>query len=105
MELLNGNSETCGLFAPNVQPGFLFGSRPAEIDVCSQSLRIAIEVDGYFHFTDSDRYRRDRRKDFVMQQRGYLVLRFLAEDIVPEMESVLETVLAAVRMHRCQRVT
>ena len=35
-------------------------------------------------------YRRDRRKDQLLQENGYLVLRFLAEDLAKELDSVLD---------------
>lgn len=40
-------------------------------------------------------YRRDRRKDMLLQQNGYLVLRFLAEDVGKELDSVLDGILRA----------
>jgi len=30
---------------------------------------------------DAEAYRRDRRKDALLQENGYIVLRFLAEDV------------------------
>ena len=41
------------------------------------------------HVADTDAYRRDRRKDRVLQENGYLVLRFLAEDVGKELNAVL----------------
>jgi very-short-patch-repair endonuclease len=40
-------------------------------------------------------YRRDRRKDQLLQETGYFVLRFLAEDVGKELEMVLDTILRA----------
>ena len=40
-------------------------------------------------------YRRDRRKDQVLQENGYLVLRFLAEDVGRELDAVLDAILRA----------
>ena len=59
-----------------------------------------IEVDGWFHFQDPEAYRRDRRKDWELRRCGYLVLRFLAEDIVPKLEDVLDAILTAVAWRR-----
>jgi len=42
---------------------------------------LAVELDGAQHLADRDAYRRDRRKDQVLQENGYFVLRFLAEDV------------------------
>lgn len=99
-ELLQQHPQTAGLFQLAVKPGFAFGGRRAELDLACQPLHIAIEVDGYFHFLSMDNYRRDRRKDFLLQQHGYFVLRFLAEDIVAKPDCVLETVLKAVALKR-----
>ena len=38
-------------------------------------------------------YRRDRRKDLLPQENGYVVLRFLAEDVGKELDLVLDTIL------------
>ena len=35
-------------------------------------------------------YRRDRRKDQLLQENGYFVLRFLAEDVGKELDAVLD---------------
>ena len=40
-------------------------------------------------------YRRDRRKDALLQEHGYLVLRFLAEDLGTRLDAVLDGVLRA----------
>jgi very-short-patch-repair endonuclease len=63
-------------------------------------LRLAVELDGFFHFLGPDGYRRDRRKDWELQRHGYLVLRFLAEDVVARLEEILDTILAAVELRR-----
>lgn len=90
--------ETTGLFALNAPlPGDVrFGPRPAEVDLLALDPRVAVEVDGYHHFTDAERYRRDRRKDVLLQEQGFLVLRFLAEDVVPRLETILDAVRTAV---------
>ncbi len=57
--------------------------------------KIAVEVDGGYYHLNPEQYRRDRRRDWLYQRHGYLVLRFLAEDVVVELESVLNTILEA----------
>lgn len=47
------------------------------------------------HLADPVAYRRDRRKDLLLQENGYLVLRFLAEDVGKELEMVLDAILRA----------
>src|SRR5262249_51665517 len=54
--------------------------------------RGGIELDGAQHLQDPDAYRRDRRKDQLLQENGYFVLRFLAEDVGKCLDMVLDTV-------------
>ena len=49
-----------------------------EVDLLSRELRVAVELDGPQHLADAVAYRRDRRKDRLLQAQGYLVLRFLS---------------------------
>jgi hypothetical protein len=94
-KFLESIPETAGRFQLNASLDFSFGPRPAEVDLLCREPRIALEVDGYFHFIDSDAYRRDRAKDWELQRRGYLVLRFLAEDIIPRLELVRDRLVEA----------
>ena len=52
-----------------------------EVDLLCAPSGLAIELDGSQHLGNPDAYRRDRRKDALLQEQGYLVLRFLAEDV------------------------
>ena len=52
-----------------------------EVDLLCADARLAVELDGSQHLDSADAYRRDRRKDMLLQQHGYFVLRFLAEDV------------------------
>jgi hypothetical protein len=99
---LQSNPNTKDLFSLNADGGFWFGSRRAEIDLLCASLRIAIEVDGYFHFQDNNAYRRDRAKDFLMQTEGLLVLRCLAEDVAERLDFVLADIFKAVKLRQKQ---
>jgi hypothetical protein len=90
--------ETAGRFELNAQLDFRFGSRAAEIDLLCRSSRLALELDGYFHFLSSDRYRRDRAKDWELQRRNYVVLRFLAEDVLPQLEMIRDRILEALSL-------
>ena len=42
---------------------------------------------------DPEAYRRDRRKDLMLQEHGYCVIRFLAEDVGKYLDHVLDTIL------------
>lgn len=99
-QLLESLPETRGLFALNVRMGFRFGPGAAELDLFSDSLGLCIEVDGPHHFVDADAYRRDRRKDALVQRHGLWMIRVLAEDVVHRLEDVRDHVVTAVRA-RC----
>jgi superfamily II DNA or RNA helicase/very-short-patch-repair endonuclease len=88
-------TETVGQFRLNAELPIPFdGFGRMEVDfVCAES-RVAIELDGAQHLTDAETYRRDRRKDALLQHHGYFVLRFLAEDVGKRLDQVLDTILA-----------
>jgi hypothetical protein len=50
---------------------------------------------GRQHLGDPEAYRRDRRKDALLQENGYLALRFLAEDVGKCLDQVLDAILRA----------
>ena len=86
--------ETTGRFQLNVRISIPFdGQSQMEVDFVNASLRIVIELDGAQHLSDAEAYRRDRRKDRLLQQSGYLVLRFLAEDLGKDLDGVLNSIL------------
>ena len=66
-----------------------------EIDLLCAEARLAVEIDGAQHLANANAYRRDRRKDALLQQNGYMVLRFLAEDIAKHLDDVLDSILRA----------
>lgn len=101
-ELLEHMPDLAGRFQLNAAPGFLFGNQPAEVDLLCPELKIAVEIDGYYHFTSADAYRRDRRKDLALQQHGFLVIRYLAEDVVPRMLEVVQSIQAAVASRQAE---
>ena len=96
LELLERDPRTRGLFECSAPGGFRFGPREAEIDLLARSARVAVEVDGYYHFRDLDAWRRDRRKDIAMQDVGLLVVRCLAEDVVSRPAEVVDQIAEAV---------
>ena len=51
------------------------------------------------------RTRRDRRKDQVLQEDGYLVLRFLAEDVGKALDVVLDAILRSLSHRRASPST
>ncbi len=64
-----------------------------EVDLLCTDLRIVIELDGGQHFTDLAAYRRDRRKDAMLQESGYFVLRFLTEGVGKHLDETLDAIL------------
>jgi superfamily II DNA or RNA helicase/very-short-patch-repair endonuclease len=63
-----------------------------EVDLLCEDACLVIELDGAQHLESVDAYRRDRRKDQLLQQNGYFVLRFLAEDLGKNLDMVLDTI-------------
>jgi hypothetical protein len=95
---------TQGLFELNASPGFHLAGRQVEVDLLARKLSIAIEIDGYYHFLNPEAYRRDRRKDLALQRHGYLVLRFLAQDVVARLEEILDTISEVISHRREARM-
>lgn len=90
-------ADTKGVFRLNCELPISFdGWGKMEVDLQSDSAKLAVEIDGTQHLGNRDAYRRDRRKDALLQEHGYLVLRFLAEDIGHELDNVLDTILRSV---------
>jgi superfamily II DNA or RNA helicase/very-short-patch-repair endonuclease len=94
-------SETNGRFRLNVALPIPFdGFGTLEVDLLCPDSRLAIELDGGQHLADPAAYRRDRRKDQLLQENGYFVLRFLAEDVGKELDAVLDGILRALARRR-----
>jgi very-short-patch-repair endonuclease len=92
--------ETADRFHLNVELPIPFdGQGMMEVDLLCSEAGVAIELDGAQHFADADAYRRDRRKDALLQQHGYYVLRFLVEDVGQHLDLVLDAILTAL-VHR-----
>jgi len=89
-------TETAGKFHLNAELPIPFdGWGRMEVDLLCERSRFAIELDGSQHLGDPDAYRRDRRKDALLQENGYRVLRFLAEDVGKYLDQVLDAILRA----------
>ena len=88
---------TKGRFELNAALPIAFaGSGTLEVDLLCADARVAVEVDGAQHLADPAAYRRDRRKDQLLQENGYLVLRFLSQDIGTELDLVLDAITRAI---------
>ena len=88
--------QTRGRFGLNVELPIPFDGRGhMEVDLLCVEARIAVELDGPQHLSDPEAYRRDRRKDALLQEHGYHVLRFLAVDVGTHLDDLLDTILRA----------
>lgn len=90
---LDSLPKTRGMFKLNARLDVPFGPNPyTEVDLLSKERHLAIEIDGPHHFENRDAYRRDRRKDVLLQENGYFVLRFLAEDVIGCLNEVMDVI-------------
>ena len=88
--------ETAGRFHLNVELPIPFDNLGImEIDLFCADANVAIEIDGPQHFGDAEAYRRDRKKDILLQENGTMVLRFLSEDVGKRLDMILDTILRA----------
>jgi len=81
--------QTAGRFRLNAELPIPFnGAGRMEVDLLCPDAQLVIELDGGQHLDNPEAYRRDRRKDMLLQERGYFVLRFLAEDVGKHLDTV-----------------
>lgn len=95
--------QTTGRFHLNAELPIPFnGNGTMEIDLLYPEAGFALELDGAQHLDSPEADRTDRRKDLLLQQHGYFVLRFLAEDVGKQLDNVLDTILRVLshRLHR-----
>jgi superfamily II DNA or RNA helicase/very-short-patch-repair endonuclease len=86
--------ETKGRFRLNEKLPIAFDPAGSlEVDLLCPERRLVIELDGSQHLADPEAYRRDRRKDQLLQENGYFILRFLTEDVGKELDRVLDAIL------------
>jgi very-short-patch-repair endonuclease len=99
-------AEAAGRFRLNAVLPIPFDNRGTlEADLFCPDANLVVELDGAQHLADAEAYRRDRRKDALLQRNGFFVLRFLAEDIGKHLDDILDTILATLvhrRGHRGQ---
>jgi very-short-patch-repair endonuclease len=95
LEALEATPATAGRFELNGYLSVRFGSNALEVDLLGRRDRIAIEIDGYYHFGDLEAYRRDRRKDLVLQTQGFVVIRVLAEDVMRDARAAVNAICQA----------
>ncbi|MBX3744747.1 MAG: DEAD/DEAH box helicase family protein [Verrucomicrobiae bacterium] len=89
--------ETRGRFRLNADLPIAFDGRGCmEVDLLDAGARLVVELDGEQHLGNAEAYRRDRRKDALLQENGYRVLRFLTEDLSVRLDAILDAILRAV---------
>jgi len=103
---LSGSMITRSRFRLNADLPIAFdGWGRMEVDLLCTDARVVIELDGAQHLADPVAYRRDRRKDQLLQESGYFVLRFLAEDVGKELDMVLDTILRSLAYRQTTALT
>lgn len=100
LEALEATPATAGRFELNGYLSIKFGSNAMEVDLLGRQDRIAIEIDGYYHFGDLDAYRRDRRKDLLLQTLGFVVVRVLAQDVMRDARPAVNAICQALACRR-----
>jgi superfamily II DNA or RNA helicase/very-short-patch-repair endonuclease len=94
-------AETAGRFRLNAELPIPFdGNGQMEVDLLCADGRVSIELDGAQHLDGEEAYRRDRRKDQLLQEHGYFVLRFLTTDVGRHFDAVLDTILRTLAHRR-----
>lgn len=71
------------------------------MDFLYPDVKLVLELDGDQHLADPEAYRRDRRKDGLLQENGYFVLRCLASDLGKQLDLVLDAIMRA--MNHCKQ--
>jgi very-short-patch-repair endonuclease len=61
------------------------------VDFYCHELRLIIEVDGWVH---EEEYQKeyDERRQFWLEKRGYMIIRFLNDEVLFERDSVMELI-------------
>ena len=75
-----------------------------EVDLICLETRVAIEIDGIQHLSSKEAYRTDRRKDLLLQEHGYIILRFLASDVSKRLDLVLDTILRVLHRNKINAI-
>ncbi len=98
---LESLSTTGGLFRLNVCLPIPFNDHSEmEVDFLCAEKCLVIELDGDQHLADKAAYRRDRKKDALLQENGYLVMRFLATDLGENLDTVLDSIQRVVAVRK-----
>ncbi len=64
---------------------------PYIVDFCAIQHKLVIEVDGGGHLSDEQKVN-DRIRDYYLEKRGYIVMRFWANDVNNNLEGVVQMI-------------
>ena len=67
---------------------------PYFADFCCRERKLIIELDGATHSTDAE-LARDAKRARYLESQNYRVIRFINADVYDDIESVMNTILAA----------
>ena len=102
---LESLAATRGLFKLNASLPIPFADRSQmEVDFLCLDTRLVIEIDGMQHLSAPESWRRDRRKDALLQFHGFFILRFLADDLSKRLDEILDMVLRSLEHLRRGRI-
>lgn len=102
-EHLQARPRTQGLFTLDATIAEPLAAHALEVDLLSEPLGVALEIDGHRQFRDADAYRRDRDEDLLLQRLGYTVVRVLASDVETELARVTDTIDQVLEHQRRRR--
>ena len=74
------------------------------VDFASHRLKLVIELDG-IHHAETENAARDAKRTAWLELQGYRVVRFWNSEVFDELDSVLDTIHAAVEERRQQMST
>jgi very-short-patch-repair endonuclease len=94
------DARTAGRFALDAPVPIHAGGSAIEVDLVAESARLAIEIDGWYHFRDPEGYRTARVTDLRLQRAGFFVMRFLAEDVGDRLALIVDEIAVALRGRR-----
>lgn len=102
-DALARDARTAGQFTLGAEVPLYPGGPTIEVDLLAASARLAVEIDGWYHFRDPQGYRSARITDARLQRAGVFVIRFLAEDVGERLEQIVEEIAVALRGRRASR--
>ena len=104
-DALNRDSRTTNLFALEARVPTDQAQRFTAVDVMGKTVRLAIQIDDATILESPQRYHDERVKDVWLQNAGFYVQRFLAEDVRDQLAAVIDEIVTCVGSRRRARST